>query len=429
MRTHRQLISTIKNQHGISAVLTAIMLVMLIGFAALAIDIGYLYSTRNELQNAADAAALAATRKLGELYQIMPYAQQVGYVCGGSDKSSIEAAAQNVAIKNKAAMKTINVPISDIRIGQWDGSSFAATLSQPDAVNVTARREDSANGPIATFFARIFNKNTMAVNATATAALTGKGESDIAELELPIGIDREWFGDEVNPPLNPFPEGFCGKQIKFSPTVDPEACGGWTSWTFNSNDANLRKILEETLQSPPLGVGDPIGFIGGDLSVPTFDDLLTLYQNKGYDIHIDDLNINPDGTLNLDSPLKSPGEPPMPAQGTPESPVTGALSTSDPDVFPLKDADNNPLLYADGATERNAHVYVTSIVVYEADECDNPNQTLLIEGYATIVLTDVLGPPDKLVQGTILCGYVSPTPTRGGGGDYGTKGSIPGLVQ
>lgn len=97
----------LSDQRGASAVLIAIMLVMLIGFAALAVDIGYLYATRNELQNVADAAALAATRKLGELYQVMPSNLQSTYDLGNfpNDKTAIESVAVNVAAQNQAAGK------------------------------------------------------------------------------------------------------------------------------------------------------------------------------------------------------------------------------------------------------------------------------------------------------------------------------------
>ena len=44
--------------------LAAIGLLSLLGFAALAIDVGYLFVVRNELQNAADAAALAGAGHL-----------------------------------------------------------------------------------------------------------------------------------------------------------------------------------------------------------------------------------------------------------------------------------------------------------------------------------------------------------------------------
>src|SRR5687767_13035240 len=40
--------------------MTTVLMVVLIAFVALAVDVGYLYTMRNELQRTADAAAIAA---------------------------------------------------------------------------------------------------------------------------------------------------------------------------------------------------------------------------------------------------------------------------------------------------------------------------------------------------------------------------------
>lgn len=48
-----------QRQHGATAIATALLLVVLLGFAAIAVDVGLLYAKRAELQNGADAAALA----------------------------------------------------------------------------------------------------------------------------------------------------------------------------------------------------------------------------------------------------------------------------------------------------------------------------------------------------------------------------------
>ena len=77
-------IPSLKDQAGAVAVTVAILMFVLVGIAALAIDIGYLLVTRNELQNVADAAALAAARKLGDNYQNMDPAEQLGYDCAAS---------------------------------------------------------------------------------------------------------------------------------------------------------------------------------------------------------------------------------------------------------------------------------------------------------------------------------------------------------
>ena len=66
MEINNQSINKFKDQRGaVSIIVAIIVLFVLIGLMALAIDVGYLYATRNELQNIADGAALAAAGELG----------------------------------------------------------------------------------------------------------------------------------------------------------------------------------------------------------------------------------------------------------------------------------------------------------------------------------------------------------------------------
>ena len=53
-----------KKQRGSVLVMTAAMLVVLVGLAALVVDLGFLYATRVQLTNMADAAALAGVQEL-----------------------------------------------------------------------------------------------------------------------------------------------------------------------------------------------------------------------------------------------------------------------------------------------------------------------------------------------------------------------------
>lgn len=52
-----------RSDRGASAVIVAVSMVALLGFAALSIDVGALWSDKKELQNGADAAALAVAQK------------------------------------------------------------------------------------------------------------------------------------------------------------------------------------------------------------------------------------------------------------------------------------------------------------------------------------------------------------------------------
>ncbi len=53
-----------KNEDGQSLVLAALVMVVLLGFSALVIDVGMIHMTKSQLQNAADAAALAGAQDL-----------------------------------------------------------------------------------------------------------------------------------------------------------------------------------------------------------------------------------------------------------------------------------------------------------------------------------------------------------------------------
>ena len=53
-----------KGQRGVTAVIVALLMVVLIGFGALAVDMGHLYLVRNELQKASNAGALAEAQAI-----------------------------------------------------------------------------------------------------------------------------------------------------------------------------------------------------------------------------------------------------------------------------------------------------------------------------------------------------------------------------
>ncbi|MCJ7692192.1 MAG: pilus assembly protein TadG-related protein, partial [Sedimentisphaerales bacterium] len=223
-------IEKVKNQTGVSAVIVAIVLTMLLGFAALAIDVGYMYVTRNELQNVADASALAAAGYMGSIYKTLSYSEQQTYEFVRSD---IVTATNEVAQKNKAAGINIGINDSDVTIGTWawDADTDTGTLTPmaspivgPDAVRVIARRDGSANLPITTFFARIFGITDVNVVAQATAALTGPAVVAEGELKTPFALSESNLAD-------------CTELITFSPTT--ESCAAWHNFFDPINAATL----------------------------------------------------------------------------------------------------------------------------------------------------------------------------------------------
>jgi len=68
------------------------------------------------------------------------------------------------------------------------------------------------------------------------------------------------------------------------------------------------------------------------------------------------------------------------------------------------------------------------VAVYDSTDCSNPNQSIKIVGFAEITITQILEAPEKIIDGVIKCNFIE-ADSRGGGGNYGTKGGIPGLVD
>jgi len=133
------------NEQGYTAFLIVSMLVVFLGFAALSIDIGVLYSARASAQRAADAAALAGAF--------------VFVTRGDLDETTTPKQSDVIkenAIKTAAQNKMLGAPVS---IGTGD-----VAVDPPNhrvTVNV------NQNQP--TLFARILGENSANIHATAIA--------------------------------------------------------------------------------------------------------------------------------------------------------------------------------------------------------------------------------------------------------------------
>lgn len=346
-----------RGHEGAVIIIVAASLVLLIAIAALAIDIGQLYASRNELQNAADAAALAACRKLGEVHKS-------GVAL---DEAVIKNVAIDVAAENVAAGESISISGDSIEVGCWnaeelsfkeDCSNSAWSTMKKNAVKVVAGRTGE-NG-ITTFFARVIGIDQVAVSADATAALSGLSKIDEGEL-IPVGISDYWYQYDWAS------EGkeFCGQPIKFRPTGNMEGCAGWHTFEMSpSNTDTLRGIFEGMLSTTPTPEASTEDYI-----VPTGG--------------------------NISNAFCHPNKPDLEAV---------YLDRRDPITKEWK----------------------ASVVVYEAGDCSNPNQNMNILGFSTAIITNV-NCDDDIIEARVICDEYQDE--RGGGGMYGTFGTIPGLVK
>ena len=141
-------------RRGVAVVFTMVTLTLLIGFAALAIDVGYMYSVQAELQKAADASVLAGATQLHDYPEVIDIAQAY-------------------AKRNYPNSGTI-LAESDIEVGNWSqrSSTFAAGAIPNNAVRVLARRAEVNSNPVQMFFASIIGISKADLGAHAVA-LTG----------------------------------------------------------------------------------------------------------------------------------------------------------------------------------------------------------------------------------------------------------------
>ena len=164
-------------RRGAAAIFAMVMMVVLIGFAALTVDVGVLYNTRADLQNAADAAALAgaaayATSAMVQVRLDKDVSTNLQTVLARAASQAKLAASKNGSFAGGG----IAIEPEDFGTGWIDVTSATSPLNTNplpkdyNAVQVVVRRsKDSRNGPVRFFFAPIFGKHVTSVSASAVA--------------------------------------------------------------------------------------------------------------------------------------------------------------------------------------------------------------------------------------------------------------------
>ena len=200
-------LSMLRNQRGVSVIIVAIVLVVLIGFAALAVDLAYLFAARNELQNAADAGALAGAAALyrdtlGE--SVDENANTIGYHAATQNRSQKEAVElydyeDNDCVEGEDVQRghwsfgltpevlargfTCNDSTEIIDLWDYTSEQLDADTDFINAVKVVTRRSGT---PVWCFFARIFGFESFQLSADAVAYIGFA--SLFTGVDLPIAI-------------------------------------------------------------------------------------------------------------------------------------------------------------------------------------------------------------------------------------------------
>ena len=244
-------------QQGASLVLTVMILAGILGFFALAIDVGYLFVVRNQLQNAADTAALSGANYLYPLVNTSPN-------WGLASSKATSAVQQNKADNLALVVGTINT-------GYWNITGIPTGLhaSKLDANNDYPAIEvniakTSSNGVVNAFFAGVLGINSFSPSATAVA-VGGLSPGYTKENISPFVIPGCVFGVSVNGLGNLiYPDGVFQLERSYGPTKPACNTGQWTALqTTKDLTGNVIKGLINALSSggtssSNLSIGDMI---------------------------------------------------------------------------------------------------------------------------------------------------------------------------
>ena len=233
----------LSGEHGATAVIFALLLVPMLGFAALAVDIGSLYAERARLQVAADAAALAVAQD-----------------CSRGACGDMLATARAMVVAN-------------------DGDASAAQPvldSAPLSVTVTGRT------PVQHWFAPVIGHDATAVSATATV---GWGAPSQGTAVLPLTFSWCSFKAQTGGGL---PSTTTVQTIKLSKSAGLPDCtgpsgnvvpGGFGFLVTDSGTCEVTSALDQRMTSstgntPPQGcsAADFAGYVGRTVLLPISDE-------------------------------------------------------------------------------------------------------------------------------------------------------------
>lgn len=161
MQNLRKLLRRLRqNEDGASAIMFATSLTMLMGAAAMSVDVASIYLAKRQLQGIADAAALAAAN------HGTPEAAQTAVegVLGAYDAANVKV----LSLESGVYRQESDVDFDD---------RFSPTLSNPTAVKVELERA------LPLFFANVFGHSDTTVAAQATAQ-----RADMAAYSLSSGL-------------------------------------------------------------------------------------------------------------------------------------------------------------------------------------------------------------------------------------------------
>jgi len=221
-----------RRARGSSMVIVALVMVALLGFAALAIDVGVIYTAKAQCQNAADAGALAGAGYMLTLNNLN---------AGATNK--IKTRAVDFANYNKVLSTPVSILTSDVTV---DLNLMRCTVCVP--------RTAARGNPVQTFFARVLLRNSVDVSACATAEIANARVSNCL---------KPWALPDA------FADGNGNGVYDAGEYYEQGVTSYGTNYRQNGNDVGVQLIVKQADPSAAIAAGQ---FFPIDLPIPDVPD-------------------------------------------------------------------------------------------------------------------------------------------------------------
>jgi len=205
---------------GAAAVMIALCLLVMMGVASLAIDMGQLYTVRNELQNVADAAALAGVAQL-----IQNQDGKAVRNSGQAIQSALQVAQTQSQLQGLPSVADAGRNDLEMTIGFWDIYApsrqqswteigpTCPTDSNANAMRVSIKRAAGfAFGPVTNLFAMALGFPQSQVAATATAYLGFTEAANCGTVTIPLAIPQTVLAGMRTEPSSWFAQLFAPRE-------------------------------------------------------------------------------------------------------------------------------------------------------------------------------------------------------------------------
>lgn len=416
MRRLRERQIALRRQRGTVAIIVGLSIAVLVGFAGLALDTGRLYVSKSELQNSADACALAASYELTGAPAI-PAANFV----------KAENAGLLVATRNRADFQRNAVAAGDVVVefgtSLANGSAWLAAASNPpgDAKYVRCR---ITRGGYLPWFMQIMGLGAQTVAAGATASLANAQTN----CGLPLGVCA----------LGPAPTYGLVKGQWVSGRFDShgQVTGSfnWIDYTPNGGGANeiadLLKGSGQCVMAANAQVGEPGAL--GNAAGQAWNSRFGLYQGSA--------NVNnapPDWTGHAYTPLSWPQQsnalPDFLAKRQTHTNYGSTVQAGNTITGLSISNAYNPVTTPAQHQQYGADRRLAVAPILDCSEWASTNHRAQIRAWACVLMLHPIASPSDIVRMEfegLADDPTSPCATSGVVGGAGSVGPlVPGLVQ